>query len=134
MVLLVQILETVAAKTGTEISTVEFGYSHPLVFYFLIFFVFVVACLFKHSDFSAFLICSFNSTFIQRLPGQFYVFNLFPRRIIMSQTWDCVRHFIERNVTKMKRIRECLESSREVRSAAQMLISNRRRGVQGKGC
>lgn len=55
----------------------------------------------------------------------------------MSQTWDHVRHFMERperNVAKMKRIRESLESSREIRSAAQILINNWRRGVLGKGC
>lgn len=53
----------------------------------------------------------------------------------MSQTWDSVRHFIERperNVTKTKRIRESLESSEEIRSAPQMLISNRRRGNAGE--
>lgn len=53
----------------------------------------------------------------------------------MSQTWDSVWHFIERperNVTKMKRIRESLASSKEIRSAPQMLISNRRRGDAGE--
>lgn len=36
----------------------------------------------------------------------------------MSQTWNSVWHFIERprrDVNKMKRIRECLESSKELR-------------------
>lgn len=47
-----------------EISTMEFGIVTPWAFIYLYIFVFVVACLFQHSDFSAFLIYSFNSTFI----------------------------------------------------------------------
>lgn len=53
----------------------------------------------------------------------------------MSQTWDSVWHFIERperNVTKMNRIVKSLESSKEIRSAAQMLISNQGRGHAGE--
>lgn len=135
MVLLVQIHETIAAKTGRDKCS-GVWYSHSLGFYLFIIFLSLLLLVFSSTQISLHFLFILSTLLVsQCLPGQCYIFNLFPRTIIMSQTWDSVRHFIERpewNVTKMKRIRESLESSEEIRSAPQMLISNRRRGDAGE--